>query len=102
MECIPFRHLERGDGSGWEYCEMLTGLYLDCLEQAAQVSGILAVDYAILLVYFILALHRRTKVHEFSYNATVTKIYLSNTSEVKIQHNASNTTYRHTPRNEYW
>lgn len=39
VECIPFLHLKRKEGNGWEYSKKLTGLYLDCLEQAAQVSA---------------------------------------------------------------
>jgi len=39
VECIPFLHLKRGDDNGGEYSKKLTGLYLDCLEQAAQVSN---------------------------------------------------------------
>ncbi|KAL7270275.1 3-oxoacyl-[acyl-carrier-protein] synthase [Rhizina undulata] len=39
VECIPFLHLKKKDEHGWEYCKKLTGLYLDCLEQAAR-SGV--------------------------------------------------------------
>lgn len=37
VECIPFLHLRRKEDHGWEYSKKLTGLYLDCLEQAAAV-----------------------------------------------------------------
>jgi len=40
VECIPLLHLKREEDNGWEYSKKLTGLYLDCLEQAAQVSNI--------------------------------------------------------------
>jgi fatty acid synthase subunit alpha len=36
-ETIPFLHLKKKEESGWEYNQRLTGLYLDCLEQAAKV-----------------------------------------------------------------
>ncbi|RPB10026.1 3-oxoacyl-synthase [Morchella conica CCBAS932] len=39
VECIPFLHLRRKEDHGWEYSKKLTGLYLDCLEQAAA-SGV--------------------------------------------------------------
>ena len=35
-ETIPFLHLKKKEESGWEYNQRLTGLYLDCLEQAAK------------------------------------------------------------------
>ena len=35
-ETIPFLHLKKKEESGWEYDQRLTGLYLDCLEQAAK------------------------------------------------------------------
>jgi len=38
MHSIP--HLKRKEDNGWEYSKKLTGLYLDCLEQAAWVSNI--------------------------------------------------------------
>ncbi|KAK7203853.1 fatty acid synthase-like protein [Myxozyma melibiosi] len=40
-ETIPFLHLKQKDsqGQGWEYSKSLTGIYLECLEQAAK-SGI--------------------------------------------------------------
>lgn len=38
VECIPFLHLKRKEDHGWEYSKKLTGLYLDCLEEAAKVS----------------------------------------------------------------
>ena len=47
-------------------------------------------------------LHRRTKVHEFLYNATIAKKkYHSNTGKAKIQRSASNTIYWHIPKKEY-
>jgi len=36
VECIPFLHLKRKEDNGWEYSKKLTGLYLDCLEQASR------------------------------------------------------------------
>lgn len=39
IETIPFLHLKRKDDHGWEYSKKLTGVYLDCLEQAAK-SGV--------------------------------------------------------------
>ena len=38
MECIPFHNLKRKEDDGLEYSKMFTGLYLDCMEQAAQIS----------------------------------------------------------------
>ena len=35
VETIPFLHLKRKDDNGWEYSKKLTGVYLDCLENAA-------------------------------------------------------------------
>ncbi|KAF1932716.1 uncharacterized protein M421DRAFT_416326 [Didymella exigua CBS 183.55] len=35
VETIPFLHLKRKDDHGWEYSKKLTGIYLDCLENAA-------------------------------------------------------------------
>jgi fatty acid synthase subunit alpha, fungi type len=35
-ETIPFLHLKKKEESGWEYNQRLTGVYLDCLEQAAK------------------------------------------------------------------
>ncbi|KAJ9137268.1 Fatty acid synthase subunit alpha [Pleurostoma richardsiae] len=35
-ETIPFLHLRRKTMNGWDYSKKLTGLYLDCLEQAAR------------------------------------------------------------------
>ncbi|OSS54438.1 hypothetical protein B5807_00377 [Epicoccum nigrum] len=35
VETIPFLHLKRKDDHGWEYSKKLTGVYLDCLENAA-------------------------------------------------------------------
>ncbi len=35
VETIPFLHLKSQSTSGWDYNKKLTGLYLDCLEQAA-------------------------------------------------------------------
>lgn len=35
-ETIPFLHLKKKEENGWEYDQRLTGLYLDCLEQAAK------------------------------------------------------------------
>jgi len=40
VKCIQFLHLKRKEDNGWEYSKKLTGLYLDCLEQAARVSNI--------------------------------------------------------------
>jgi fatty acid synthase subunit alpha len=39
VETIPFLHLKRKDDHGWEYSKKLTGIFLDCLENAAQ-SGV--------------------------------------------------------------
>ncbi|KAI0101641.1 fatty acid synthase subunit alpha [Nemania sp. FL0031] len=39
METIPFLHLKRHNLHGWDYSKKLTGVYLDCLEEAAK-SGI--------------------------------------------------------------
>ncbi|KAI1561580.1 3-oxoacyl-acyl-carrier-protein-reductase [Pyrenophora tritici-repentis] len=39
VETIPFLHLKRKDDHGWEYSKKLTGVYLDCLEDAAK-SGV--------------------------------------------------------------
>ncbi|KAI1322290.1 fatty acid synthase subunit alpha [Xylariaceae sp. FL0255] len=39
METIPFLHLKRHSLHGWDYSKKLTGVYLDCLEEAAR-SGI--------------------------------------------------------------
>jgi fatty acid synthase subunit alpha len=39
VETIPFLHLRRKTLHGWDYSKRLTGLYLDCLEQAAR-SGV--------------------------------------------------------------
>ena len=39
VETIPFLHLKRKDDHGWEYSKKLTGVYLDCLENAAK-SGL--------------------------------------------------------------
>ncbi|CAO2658206.1 Nn.00g059290.m01.CDS01 [Neocucurbitaria sp. VM-36] len=39
VETIPFLHLKRKDDHGWEYSKKLTGVYLDCLEEAAK-SGV--------------------------------------------------------------
>ncbi|KAJ9132479.1 Fatty acid synthase subunit alpha [Coniochaeta hoffmannii] len=39
VETIPFLHLKRKTLHGWDYSKKLTGLYLDCLEQAAR-SGV--------------------------------------------------------------
>ena len=46
-------------------------------------------------------IHRRTKVHEFSYNATVAKNNHLSNGKAKIQRSASNTTYQHVPGKEY-
>ena len=48
--------------------------------------------------------HRRTKVHEFSYNPTIAKKKKKDhpsSCEAKIQHIVSNTTYQHTPKKEF-
>jgi fatty acid synthase subunit alpha len=39
VETVPFLHLKRKDDHGWEYSKRLTGVYLDCLENAAK-SGV--------------------------------------------------------------
>ncbi|PUU74709.1 hypothetical protein B9Z19DRAFT_1103326 [Tuber borchii] len=39
VKCILFLHLKRKEENRWEYSKKLTGLYLNCLEQAAQ-SGV--------------------------------------------------------------
>jgi fatty acid synthase subunit alpha len=39
VETVPFLHLKRKDDHGWEYSKKLTGVYLDCLEDAAK-SGV--------------------------------------------------------------
>ncbi|KAH7078051.1 hypothetical protein BKA63DRAFT_509654 [Paraphoma chrysanthemicola] len=39
VETVPFLHLKRKDDHGWEYSKKLTGVYLDCLENAAK-SGV--------------------------------------------------------------
>ncbi|OCK86338.1 hypothetical protein K432DRAFT_421087 [Lepidopterella palustris CBS 459.81] len=39
VETIPFLHLKRKDGHSWEYSKKLTGVYLECLENAAK-SGV--------------------------------------------------------------
>jgi len=36
IETIPFLHLRRKTRHGWDYSKKLTGLYLDCLEEAAR------------------------------------------------------------------
>ncbi|KAJ1331771.1 fungal fatty acid synthase subunit alpha [Microdochium nivale] len=36
VETIPFLHLRRQNMHGWEYSKKLTGVYLDCLEEAAK------------------------------------------------------------------
>lgn len=36
IETIPFLHLRRKTRHGWDYSKKLTGVYLDCLEQAAR------------------------------------------------------------------
>ena len=67
-----------------------------------RIVGATRVRPGVLAEHKTLVLHQRTKVHEFSYNATIAKkTNLSNTREVKIQHNASNTTYRRTLKKEY-
>ncbi|KAJ4560110.1 beta subunit of fatty acid synthetase [Exophiala dermatitidis] len=38
-ETIPFLHLKKKDQHGWEYSKKLTGVYLECLENAAK-SGL--------------------------------------------------------------
>ncbi|KAK9251877.1 3-oxoacyl-reductase [Lipomyces tetrasporus] len=35
-ETIPFLHLKKKDLHGWDYSKPLTGIYLECLEQAAK------------------------------------------------------------------
>lgn len=37
-ETVPFLHLRRKKGDGWEYSKKLTGVYLDCLQEAAKVG----------------------------------------------------------------
>lgn len=39
VETIPFLHLKRKEDHGWEYSKKLTGVYLECLEDAAK-SGL--------------------------------------------------------------
>lgn len=36
VETIPFLHLRKKTEHGWDYSKKLTGLYLDCLEEAAK------------------------------------------------------------------
>ncbi|KAI1503132.1 fatty acid synthase subunit alpha [Biscogniauxia marginata] len=47
-ETIPFLHLKRHNLHGWEYSKRLTGVYLDCLEEAAK-SGITYKDKYVLI-----------------------------------------------------
>ncbi|KAI0597065.1 fatty acid synthase subunit alpha [Biscogniauxia sp. FL1348] len=47
-ETIPFLHLKRHNLHGWEYSKKLTGVYLDCLEEAAK-SGITYKDKYVLI-----------------------------------------------------
>ena len=39
VETIPFLHLKRKEEHGWDYSKKLTGIYLECLENAAK-SGV--------------------------------------------------------------
>ncbi|KAI1082891.1 hypothetical protein F5B20DRAFT_530768 [Whalleya microplaca] len=48
METIPFLHLKRSSLHGWEYSKRLTGVYLDCLEEAAK-SGVSYQDKYVLM-----------------------------------------------------
>ncbi|KAI1340429.1 fatty acid synthase subunit alpha [Xylariaceae sp. FL0016] len=48
METIPFLHLKRHNLHGWEYSKKLTGVYLDCLEDAAK-NGITYQDKHVLI-----------------------------------------------------
>ncbi|KAI1648063.1 uncharacterized protein F4817DRAFT_335743 [Daldinia loculata] len=48
METIPFLHLKRHNLHGWEYSKRLTGIYLDCLEEAAK-SGVTYQDKYVLM-----------------------------------------------------
>ncbi|KAH9897168.1 fatty acid synthase subunit alpha [Xylariomycetidae sp. FL2044] len=48
METIPFLHLKRHGLHGWEYSKKLTGLYLNCLEDAAK-NGITYKDRYVLI-----------------------------------------------------
>ncbi|KAF2457726.1 hypothetical protein BDY21DRAFT_284996 [Lineolata rhizophorae] len=48
VETIPFLHLKRKDDHGWEYSKKLTGVYLDCLEQAARAGVTFQGKYALM------------------------------------------------------
>ncbi len=49
VETIPFLHLrKRNDLDGWDYSKKLTGLYLDCLEEAAKNGVSYAGKYALM------------------------------------------------------
>ncbi|KAH8900074.1 hypothetical protein GQ53DRAFT_816102 [Thozetella sp. PMI_491] len=49
VETIPFLHLrKRNEMDGWDYSKKLTGLYLDCLEEAAKNGVSFAGKYALM------------------------------------------------------
>ncbi|OAL43648.1 hypothetical protein IQ07DRAFT_291010 [Pyrenochaeta sp. DS3sAY3a] len=48
VETIPFLHLKRKDDHGWEYSKKLTGVYLDCLENAAKAGVTFQGKYALM------------------------------------------------------
>lgn len=49
VETIPFLHLrKRNELDGWDYSKKLTGLYLDCLEEAAKNGVSFAGKYALM------------------------------------------------------
>lgn len=47
-ETIPFLHLRKKSEHGWDYSKKLTGLYLDCLEQAAKNGVTFANKYVLM------------------------------------------------------
>ncbi|KAI0021549.1 fatty acid synthase subunit alpha [Xylariomycetidae sp. FL0641] len=48
IETIPFLHLKRHNLHGWEYSKKMTGVYLDCLEDAAR-NGVTYQDKYVLM-----------------------------------------------------
>ncbi|KAF2828797.1 hypothetical protein CC86DRAFT_198323 [Ophiobolus disseminans] len=48
VETVPFLHLKRKDDHGWEYSKKLTGVYLDCLENAAKAGVTFQGKYALM------------------------------------------------------
>ncbi|KAK9365441.1 3-oxoacyl-reductase [Lipomyces kononenkoae] len=106
-ETIPFLHFKKKDLHGWEYSKPLTGIYLECLEQAAKTGLSFKDKYALMtgagagsigaaVLQGMLAGGAKVVVTTSRYSKEVTEYYQS----IYAKYGASNSTLIVVPFNQ--